>query len=120
MILDSQLFDLTKIVALSVLSAAIMLSLGALRASSHFHGAMLHRVLRAPMSYFDVTPSGRLSNSFVKDIDILDTTVAPTLRLWMTDFVMVCATLFIIICTMPLFALISIPGVAIFYGIQVN
>ena len=72
------------------------------------------------MSFFDVTPSGRLSSGFVKDIDILDTTVAKILRLWMTDFMMVFATLFIIICNMPLFALISIPSVPIFYGIQVR
>ena len=72
------------------------------------------------MAYFDHTPSGALNNCFLKDVDILDTTLAPTIHQWMTDFVMVCATLVIIICTMPLFGLISIPAIAIFYALQVK
>ncbi|KAG8247449.1 Canalicular multispecific organic anion transporter 1 [Homalodisca vitripennis] len=51
----------------------LSLSLGCLFAAAWLHNTMLQRVLRAPMSYFDTTPLGRIINRFSKDIDICDT-----------------------------------------------
>lgn len=41
-------------------------------AAKKIHNAMLHRVLRCPMSFFESTPVGRIMSRFSKDIDILD------------------------------------------------
>lgn len=43
-----------------------------LGASSRLHNQMLQRVLRSPTSFFDVTPSGRITNRFSKDMDEMD------------------------------------------------
>ncbi|XP_065304617.1 ATP-binding cassette sub-family C member 5-like [Dermacentor albipictus] len=43
-----------------------------LRASSKLHNQMLHGILRCPTSFFDVTPSGRITNRFSKDMDEMD------------------------------------------------
>ena len=43
------------------------------------HEAMIHGLVRTPSSYFDVTPSGQLSNKFSNDLGILDSTLAFTL-----------------------------------------
>ncbi|KAM5298031.1 ATP-binding cassette sub-family C member 12-like isoform 2-T2 [Glossophaga mutica] len=43
-----------------------------LMASSWLHNHLFDKVLRSPMSFFDVTPSGRLMNHFSKDMDELD------------------------------------------------
>nr|XP_050025537.1 ATP-binding cassette sub-family C member 5-like isoform X1 [Dermacentor andersoni] len=43
-----------------------------LRASSKLHNQMLHGILRCPPSFFDVTPSGRITNRFSKDMDEMD------------------------------------------------
>ncbi|XP_029847824.3 multidrug resistance-associated protein 5 isoform X2 [Ixodes scapularis] len=43
-----------------------------LAASSRLHNQMLQRVLRSPTSFFDVTPSGRITNRFSKDMDEMD------------------------------------------------
>ncbi|KAL3185902.1 hypothetical protein MRX96_028779 [Rhipicephalus microplus] len=43
-----------------------------LRASSKLHNKMLHGILRSPTGFFDVTPSGRITNRFSKDMDEMD------------------------------------------------
>lgn len=45
------------------------------RACRRLHDGMLDRVLRFPMSFFDVTPSGRIINRFSKDVETLDSTL---------------------------------------------
>ncbi|EEC01718.1 multidrug resistance protein, putative [Ixodes scapularis] len=52
--------------------AVVMLWKVALSCSTSLHQSMLNGVMRAPLSFFDVTPSGHLLNRFGKDIDQLD------------------------------------------------
>lgn len=47
--------------------------LGCLLAAIHFHKTLLHGVLRAPVTFFDITPTGRILSRFSKDVDVLDT-----------------------------------------------
>ncbi|KAK5809909.1 hypothetical protein F5H01DRAFT_394469 [Linnemannia elongata] len=44
----------------------------ALRGSRHLHAAMLRPLIRAPMSFFDVTSSGKIVNRFSHDINSVD------------------------------------------------
>lgn len=37
---------------------------------------MIHRLVRSPCSYFDITPSGRLNNKFSNDLGIMDNLLA--------------------------------------------
>ncbi|CAM9971891.1 unnamed protein product [Laminaria digitata] len=43
-----------------------------LKASKRLHGALLRRVLHAPVSFFDTTPVGRIIQRFAKDTDQVD------------------------------------------------
>lgn len=47
--------------------------LGLLRAAAQMHIGLLVAVLRAPLTFFDTTPTGRVLSRFSKDIDVLDT-----------------------------------------------
>ncbi|XP_077533575.1 ATP-binding cassette sub-family C member 5-like [Haemaphysalis longicornis] len=43
-----------------------------LNAAGRLHNQMLQRILRCPAGFFDVTPSGRITNRFSKDMDEVD------------------------------------------------
>ena len=39
------------------------------------HLVMLEGVMRAPLTFFDTTPTGRIISRFAKDVDVLDTSL---------------------------------------------
>ena len=56
------------------------LTKGVLRASLDLHNKMLYTIMRSSMSFFDVTPLGRILNRFSKDIDVCDNTISNNFR----------------------------------------
>ncbi|KAJ3315207.1 hypothetical protein HDU76_002250 [Blyttiomyces sp. JEL0837] len=61
---------------LSVILRLLLLVSLRLLASKKIHEQMLHRVLRAPMRFFEVTPIGRIMNRFTNDISSVDRRVS--------------------------------------------
>jgi ATP-binding cassette subfamily C (CFTR/MRP) protein 1 len=49
--------------------------LGCWTATRFLHIVMLRGVLRAPLTFFDTTPIGRIIGRFAKDVDVVDTTM---------------------------------------------
>jgi len=58
-----------------MLAASMITGIITLRASGTMHKNMLNRILRAPMSFFDTTPTGRVVNRFAKDVDVTDNSI---------------------------------------------
>lgn len=58
--------------ALANCTQAILLTVCALRASRSIHSDMLCKVLSAPMSFFDSSPTGRILNRFLQDVQNID------------------------------------------------
>ncbi|KAL7746950.1 hypothetical protein RI367_007662 [Sorochytrium milnesiophthora] len=54
---------------------AVTMTWLSMNASGTIHAHVLKRVFRAPMSWFDVTPSGRIINRFSTDITTLDESI---------------------------------------------
>jgi len=46
------------------------LSQVSLKAASNLHNNLFSKVVRAPMRFFDETPSGQILNRFSRDMDI--------------------------------------------------
>lgn len=58
---------------------------GGARCASRLFALMLSNVVRAPMSYFDTTPIGRLMNRFTYDTETLDTTLVMNMTMLLTS-----------------------------------
>nr|DAD18192.1 TPA_asm: hypothetical protein HUJ06_019655 [Nelumbo nucifera] len=65
--------------SLCVLIRALLVAIAGLVTSQKFFINMLHSVLRAPMSFFDSTPTGRILNRASMDQSVLDLEIAGNL-----------------------------------------
>lgn len=51
---------------------ALLFATQAVKSSRHLHRVLTRGVMRAPVSFFDTTPIGRVLNRFTKDMDSID------------------------------------------------
>uniref|UniRef100_A0A8C6W973 ATP-binding cassette, sub-family member 2 n=1 Tax=Nannospalax galili TaxID=1026970 RepID=A0A8C6W973_NANGA len=88
-------------------------------ASKTLHRQLLNNILRAPMSFFDTTPTGRIVNRFAGDISTVDDMLPQSLRSWLMCLFGIISTLVIICLATPVFAIIIIPLGIIYVSVQV-
>ncbi|NWI81359.1 MRP2 protein, partial [Dryoscopus gambensis] len=99
---------------LFLLFATMMSAQGAMRASRLMHQQLLSNILRAPMSFFDTTPTGRIVNRFAKDIFTVDETIPMSFRSWLSCLMAIISTLIMICLATPFFAVVIVP-LSVFY-----
>lgn len=61
-----------RVLVIFLLLSLTVLLYGGIAASRNLHRPLLHNVLRSPLSFFDVTPTGRIINRLAKDMEIVD------------------------------------------------
>lgn len=100
--------------AVLTLISSLMLAFGAMQSARVLHSSMLFNVLKAPMSFFDTTPLGRIVNRFSKDIYVIDEIIPMILSMFLG---MVCSviSILVVICVSTPFFLIVIVPLAIVY-----
>lgn len=72
-------------------STTFLAWIAGLRASVVLHTHLLSNVLKNPMNFFDVTPSGRILARFSNDVNTLDDRLINTLRQCLMTSLRVCS-----------------------------
>ncbi|XP_043270601.1 multidrug resistance-associated protein 1 isoform X1 [Venturia canescens] len=101
-----------------VMFAQLMAAFGCLRSSILLHSELLFGTMRAPIGFYDTTPSGRILNRFGKDVDVIDNVLPLCLRAWLDCLAGVIATLVVISFSTPVFISVILPIGVIYYFIQ--
>ncbi|MCJ1477980.1 hypothetical protein MMC13_006655 [Lambiella insularis] len=84
---------------------AVSMSILGTRASRVMLNQAMTRVLRAPMSFFDTTPLGRITNRFSKDVDIMDNNLSEAIRMFFLTMATITSVFILIIVYFHYFAI---------------
>ncbi|KAJ2595812.1 hypothetical protein H4R99_005195 [Coemansia sp. RSA 1722] len=95
--------------ALSLLQSFLLWAKCTLRASTKLHDSLLGGVLRSPMSFFDVTPLGRILNRFSSDVRGCDESLPRSISLMVTSLVGVFSAAAVICFATPIMLALTIP-----------
>ena len=96
---------LTVVVAII---AHLVLFFTGLKASSRLHDGLIKGILYSPMSFFDQTPLGRITNRISKDIYTVDKTLPGVFASLFSCLFTVISTLVVILIATPLFIVVLI------------
>jgi len=92
-----QIYAFINVTAIfAIFARQLFIFLAGLRAAKLLFVELLDVILRAPMSFFDTTPIGRIVNRFSKDVYILDEKLVLALRGYLNALSRVISTIFVI------------------------
>lgn len=100
--------------ALLQFAFSVALSILGTQSSKVMLHAAMTRVLRAPMSFFDTTPLGRITNRFSKDVDVMDNTLQDAMRMYLFTLAMIVSVFILIVVYFHYFAIALGPLFLIF------
>ncbi|KAI8785114.1 multidrug resistance-associated protein 1 [Biomphalaria glabrata] len=101
-----------------VVGYSILLQVSHVATSRKLHNELLFSIIKAPMSFFDTTPMGRILNRFSQDIATLDNDVFLEAEIALDNALRCVSTVIIISYTMPIFLSVIIPVIIILYFVQ--
>lgn len=105
---------------LGVVQAALMFAFSVVltylgtKASKVMLRRAIYRVLRSPMSFFDTTPLGRITNRFAKDVDVMDNMLTDSMRMFFFTMAMILSVFCLIIAYYYYFAIALVPLTVMF------
>ena len=89
--------------ALTVLLYIVIGYYASLQASRSLFSALLRRLTRAPVRFFDVTPIGRILNRFTTDINTIDDALQNSARMCLSGVLNFLASLSVMLYKVPTF-----------------
>lgn len=104
--------------AIFICLGSVLIAGATVAASKVMHKRLLDNVMHSPMMFFDMTPIGRIVNRFSKDLDTIDVLLPNNLRAWVSCLIAVIATFVAIIYATPVFAVVMLPTMIIYYFVQ--
>ncbi|KAJ4418296.1 ATP-binding cassette transporter yor1 [Neurospora sp. IMI 360204] len=100
--------------ALLMFAFMVSLSIFGTTASKNMLRQATFRVLRAPMSFFDTTPLGRITNRFSRDVDVMDNNLTDAMRMYFFSMGGIISTFALIIAYFYYFAIALVPLFTLF------
>ncbi|KAJ3344887.1 hypothetical protein HDU91_007522 [Kappamyces sp. JEL0680] len=107
-------FGLGILQAASVYTMSCCFAMASTTGARKLHNKALKRVLRAPLSFFDTTPTGRIMNRFAKDQDGVDNAILDSLRRFVINAMNALSIFIVILIGTPIFGA-PLVGILIFY-----
>lgn len=105
--------------SLCVIFSTVLANLSCLQASKVLHDRILKRVLNAPLSWFNINPTGRILNRFSKDIDTVDVTIRFNVRILSIIVIRTVVSLILISIGSPFSIIPLIPIVCLYILFQI-
>ncbi|KAF8927650.1 P-loop containing nucleoside triphosphate hydrolase protein [Dissophora ornata] len=90
-------------------------SIAGARAAKALHQKSLQNIFRAPTSFFDTTPLGRIINRFSKDVDACDNLLSEAYRMFTGTASNVISTFILIAVIFPYFLIPLVPMLIFYY-----
>ncbi|KAF8247575.1 hypothetical protein K440DRAFT_294896 [Wilcoxina mikolae CBS 423.85] len=100
--------------ALLMFAFAFTLTVAGTNSSRVLMQKAMKSTLRAPMSFFDTTPIGRIVNRFSKDVDVMDNQLTDAIRMYFLTLAIISAVFILIIVYFPYFAVALFPLALLF------
>ncbi|KAG4425965.1 hypothetical protein IFR04_000909 [Cadophora malorum] len=91
--------------ALTMFLFSVFLTFMGTNASKTMLNRAITRALRAPMSFFDTTPLGRITNRFSRDVDVMDNNLSDAMRMYLLTMAMILSVFGLIIAYFHYFAI---------------
>ena len=88
--------------SLFIFLAILIITTGSVGASMRIHNNLLENILKAPMSFFDTSPLGRIVNRFSKDMDDVDNVLQNLLKDLLKHTFIMLGVIFILVFVYPL------------------
>lgn len=93
---------------------------GGSRAARRVFSTMLHRVLGAPMSYFETTPMGRVLNRFTYDMEVVDITLTEAMSVLMIASGWFVTAIVVMCSIIPWMALAIFPVIFLYWSLMLH
>ncbi|KAG1891814.1 P-loop containing nucleoside triphosphate hydrolase protein, partial [Suillus fuscotomentosus] len=106
-------------ICLGACAALLIWVFCSLRSSKHLHDSMLHSVMRAPLSFFETTPTGRILNLFSRDTYVVDQILARVIQNLIRTSAVCASILLVIGFSFPPFLIAVVPLAWFYYKITV-
>jgi len=97
---------------------SVFMSFNGYRASKRIHRDAISRVIRAPISFFDTTPLGRIINRFSKDQDSLDGMLFMAIQGFISSIATTITTIIFMLYAAPIFGIALAPLLILYYFVQ--
>ncbi|XP_068254004.1 ATP-binding cassette sub-family C member 10 isoform X3 [Nyctibius grandis] len=97
---------------------AFLFAYGTIRAATVIHNQLLQRVLKATVTFFDTTPTGRILNRFSSDLYCVDDSLPFVLNIFLANMYGLLGMLVIITYGLPWAGLVLLPLAALYFSIQ--